>query len=194
MFHTDSVSCWSCCLVNTQRVLMSFVGHIAWICLNTVWNFLPLNISRILGSGSESPSWDQHEACGKHTKVQMHCLMHFVISNIYIIISQQLWCFTTCAPDFWHLFVEVMCGISALALKTNAPTILREEALTYSDAGGATVFGSSVKCAPEKVIAANASAALWMQLAMDLWWFMHFFNATLNIYVGNCMEVINYWY
>jgi len=53
-----------------------------------------------------------------------------------------------------------MCGISALALKTNAPTILREEALTYSDAGGATVFGSSVKCAPEKVIAANASAAL----------------------------------
>ena len=86
--------------------------------------------------------------------------MHFVISNIYIIISQQLWCFTTGAPDFWHLFVEVMCGISALALKTNAPTILREEALTYSDAGGATVFGSSVKCAPEKVIAANASAAL----------------------------------
>ena len=58
--------------------------------------------------------------------------------------------------------VEVMCGISALALKTNAPTILREEALTYTDAGGATVFGSSVKCAPEKVIAANASAALWI--------------------------------
>lgn len=39
---------------------------------------------------------------------------------------------------------EVMCGISALALKTNAPTILREEALTYADAKGATVFGSSV--------------------------------------------------
>lgn len=37
-----------------------------------------------------------------------------------------------------------MCGISALALKTNAPTILREEALTYADAKGATVFGSSV--------------------------------------------------
>eukprot|EP00438_Fugacium_kawagutii_P032144 Skav231562 [mRNA] locus=scaffold481:123334:137959:- [translate_table: standard] len=55
---------------------------------------------------------------------------------------------------------SVMCGISALALKTNAPTILREEALTYSDAKGATVFGSSAKCAPEKVIAANASAAL----------------------------------
>ena len=29
MFHTDSVSCWSCCLVNIQRVLTSFVGHIA---------------------------------------------------------------------------------------------------------------------------------------------------------------------
>eukprot|EP00913_Durusdinium_trenchii_P010987 g10312.t1 len=53
---------------------------------------------------------------------------------------------------------SVMCGISALALKTNAPTILREEALTYSDPKGATVFGSSARCAPEKVIAANASA------------------------------------
>ncbi|CAJ1365415.1 unnamed protein product [Effrenium voratum] len=53
---------------------------------------------------------------------------------------------------------SVMCGISALALKTNAPTILREEALTYSDPKGATVFGSTAKCAPEKVIAANASA------------------------------------
>jgi len=53
---------------------------------------------------------------------------------------------------------SVMCGISALALKTNAPTVLREEALIYPDAKGATVFGSSVKCAPEKVIAANSSA------------------------------------
>jgi len=53
---------------------------------------------------------------------------------------------------------SVMCGLSALALKTNAPTILREEALEYADAKGATVFGSSVKCAPEKVIAANSSA------------------------------------
>lgn len=54
---------------------------------------------------------------------------------------------------------SVMCGVSALALKTNAPTILREEALDYSDPKGATVFGSSARCAPEKVIAANASAA-----------------------------------
>ncbi|CAE7943582.1 prpD1 [Symbiodinium necroappetens] len=38
---------------------------------------------------------------------------------------------------------SVMCGISALALKTNAPTLLREEALTYKDTKGATVFGSS---------------------------------------------------
>merc|ERR1712050_462132 len=52
----------------------------------------------------------------------------------------------------------VMCGISALALKTNAPTVLREEALEYADAKGATVFGSKVKCSPEKVIAANSSA------------------------------------
>jgi len=53
---------------------------------------------------------------------------------------------------------SVMCGISALALKTNAPTVLRDEALDYPDAKGATVFGSPSKCAPEKVIAANASA------------------------------------
>jgi 2-methylcitrate dehydratase len=53
---------------------------------------------------------------------------------------------------------SVMCGVSALALKTNAPTVLREEALTYSDENGATVFGSMKRCAPEKAIAANASA------------------------------------
>merc|ERR1719384_2879507 len=53
---------------------------------------------------------------------------------------------------------SVMCGVSALALKTNAPTVLREEALTYADAKGATVFGSSVRCAPEKAIVANSSA------------------------------------
>jgi len=53
---------------------------------------------------------------------------------------------------------SVMCGISALALKTNAPTVLRDEALSYPDPNGATVFGSSAKSAPEKVVAANASA------------------------------------
>merc|ERR1719204_69239 len=34
-----------------------------------------------------------------------------------------------------------MCGVSALALKTNAPTVLREAALDYPDARGGTVFG-----------------------------------------------------
>jgi len=53
---------------------------------------------------------------------------------------------------------SVMCGVSALALKTNAPTILRDEALSYADAGGATVFGSTARCAPEKAIVANANA------------------------------------
>jgi len=53
---------------------------------------------------------------------------------------------------------SVMCGVSALALKTNAPTVLRAEALDYADAKGAKVFGSSATCAPEKVIAANSSA------------------------------------
>merc|ERR1719384_2712158 len=53
---------------------------------------------------------------------------------------------------------SVMCGVSALALKTNVPTVLREEALTYADAQGATVFGSSARCAPEKAIVANSNA------------------------------------
>ncbi|CEM01707.1 unnamed protein product [Vitrella brassicaformis CCMP3155] len=54
---------------------------------------------------------------------------------------------------------SVMCGVSALALKTNAPTLLREEALNeYRSSKGACVFGSSVRCAPEKAIAANSSA------------------------------------
>jgi 2-methylcitrate dehydratase len=53
---------------------------------------------------------------------------------------------------------SVMCGISALAMGTNAPNLLREEALTYASEGGAKVFGSSSKCAPEKAIFANAAA------------------------------------
>ncbi|CAD7970404.1 unnamed protein product [Amoebophrya sp. A25] len=54
---------------------------------------------------------------------------------------------------------SVMCGLSALALKTNAPNVLRDEALTYKDAKGACVFGtSSQRCAPEKAVVANSSA------------------------------------
>ncbi|MBC8065115.1 MAG: MmgE/PrpD family protein, partial [Chlorobia bacterium] len=52
----------------------------------------------------------------------------------------------------------VLCGLSALALGTNAPTILRREALEYADSDGATVFGSSQRVKPEKAIVANASA------------------------------------
>lgn len=54
-----------------------------------------------------------------------------------------------------------LCGASALALRTNAPTILRDEALEYSVAQGkpgATVFGSRTKVFPEKAVVANASA------------------------------------
>ena len=53
---------------------------------------------------------------------------------------------------------SVLCGASALALETNAPTILRKEALDYPDANGAYPFGSKVKVKPEKAILANASA------------------------------------
>ena len=53
----------------------------------------------------------------------------------------------------------VLCGVSALALGTNAPRILREEALGYRrKQGGATVFGSKRRVAPEKAIVANCAA------------------------------------
>ncbi|MEM8757614.1 MAG: MmgE/PrpD family protein, partial [Planctomycetota bacterium] len=64
-----------------------------------------------------------------------------------------------------------LCGLSALALGTNAPTILRNEALQYAvpagDHGpglgnskhhGATVFGSSTRVKSEKAILANCAA------------------------------------
>src|SRR5690349_14213526 len=52
----------------------------------------------------------------------------------------------------------VLCGLSALALKTNAPTLLREEALSYENPKGVPVFGSTKKCSPEKAVVANSSA------------------------------------
>lgn len=51
-----------------------------------------------------------------------------------------------------------LCGASALALKTNAPTLLRAEALSYEDANGATVFGSKTRVKSEKAVVANSSA------------------------------------
>ncbi len=53
---------------------------------------------------------------------------------------------------------SVVCGLSALALRTNAPTVLRDEAHEYPCATGAYTFGSTVKVAPEKAICANAAA------------------------------------
>ena len=53
---------------------------------------------------------------------------------------------------------SVLCGISALSLGTNAPRVLRDEALTYPDENGATVFGSAARVRAEKAIVANASA------------------------------------
>jgi 2-methylcitrate dehydratase len=56
---------------------------------------------------------------------------------------------------------SVFCGLSALALGTNAPTILRSEALMYPLAAGetgASVFGSSERVKAEKAIVANSNA------------------------------------
>lgn len=67
------------------------------------------------------------------------------------------------SPEVWKKIEQfhtdsVMCGISAIAMKTNAPNCLREEAFEYPDPKGARVFGNSKTCAPEKAVVANASA------------------------------------
>jgi len=59
------------------------------------------------------------------------------------------------------LLDSVACGVSALALGTAAPTILRAEALEYlagAKGQGACCFGSTVAVKPEKAALANASA------------------------------------
>ncbi|MHC4732411.1 MAG: MmgE/PrpD family protein, partial [Planctomycetota bacterium] len=53
---------------------------------------------------------------------------------------------------------SVLCGISAIAQGTNAPLVLRAEALEYGQAEGVPIFGSTQPVAPEKAIAANCSA------------------------------------
>lgn len=56
---------------------------------------------------------------------------------------------------------SVFCGLSALALGTNAPTLLRAEALEYPAIGserGACVFGSSKRVKAEKAVVANSNA------------------------------------
>jgi 2-methylcitrate dehydratase len=53
---------------------------------------------------------------------------------------------------------SLLCGLSAIALQTNAPRVLRDEALEYPREDGATMFGCATSLSPEKAILANASA------------------------------------
>jgi len=53
---------------------------------------------------------------------------------------------------------SVLCGASALAVQTNAPTVLRAEAMGYPHPEGAMVFGSARRLHPEKAVVANCSA------------------------------------
>ncbi len=56
---------------------------------------------------------------------------------------------------------SVFCGISALALRTNAPRVLRAEALEYpavKGEAGACVFGSTARVKGEKAVVANSAA------------------------------------
>jgi 2-methylcitrate dehydratase len=62
--------------------------------------------------------------------------------------------------ELFHLD-SVACGVSALALGANAPTVLRREALEYRAApgqAGVPMFGSTVPVAPEKAVLACSSA------------------------------------
>ncbi len=53
-----------------------------------------------------------------------------------------------------------LCAASALALRTNAPTLLRDEALDYPDEAGpgCSVFGSTELVKAEKAVVANCAA------------------------------------
>jgi 2-methylcitrate dehydratase len=56
---------------------------------------------------------------------------------------------------------SVACGVSAIAARANAPTVLRQEAFDYPSSrerGGVPMFGSTVCVAPEKAILACSSA------------------------------------
>ncbi|MCH8165577.1 MAG: MmgE/PrpD family protein [Planctomycetes bacterium] len=53
---------------------------------------------------------------------------------------------------------SVICGISAIAMATNAPTVLRNEALEYERPDGVSILGSAKRVAPEKAIVANCAA------------------------------------
>jgi 2-methylcitrate dehydratase len=57
---------------------------------------------------------------------------------------------------------SIACAVSALACGTNAPKVLRQEALEYPVANGqrgATLLGSRAEVMPEKAVLANSSAA-----------------------------------
>src|SRR5215213_9481122 len=56
---------------------------------------------------------------------------------------------------------SVACGVSALAARANAPTVLRQEALDYPasrERCGVPMFGSTVTVASEKAVLACSSA------------------------------------
>ena len=56
---------------------------------------------------------------------------------------------------------SIACGVSALALRTNAPTVLRSEALEYpavNPSQGVPCFASRQRIMPEKAVVANSSA------------------------------------
>jgi 2-methylcitrate dehydratase len=53
---------------------------------------------------------------------------------------------------------SMLCGLSAIALGTNAPRVLRAEALAYGQTPGVPILGSSTPVAPEKAIVANCAA------------------------------------
>lgn len=78
----------------------------------------------------------------------------------FLFAPQPLGAATRTLLERFHLD-SVGCGVSALALGANAPTVLRSEALAAAPGAGSRggiCFGATRPCAVEKAVAANASA------------------------------------
>ena len=53
---------------------------------------------------------------------------------------------------------SIACGVAAIAMGANAPSVLRREAASYKSEDGACLIGSNIRAVPEKAILANSSA------------------------------------
>ncbi len=99
----------------------------------------------------------EHTVCLQRDSNQAHGIGQFVVDFLGGEFGSEPSAAVLKRTALFHADAY-LCGASALALQTNAPTLLREEALTYPNVNGATVFGSSARVVPEKAVVANSAA------------------------------------